>query len=115
MASRPAQSQSVRASAVWPWMAQIGPARRGRGGAHTYDWIENLLGLDVHSADRVLLDHHHPEVGDTLGYGKNRKRRARAGHSFDHVRACPQQASILEKMIDPWPSGSRSPVHSRSR
>src|SRR5512132_4380181 len=67
------------ASAVWPWIAQIGPAPRG--GAHTYDWIENLLGLDVHSTDRVLLDHHHPEVGDTLGYGKNRKRTARAGRS----------------------------------
>jgi hypothetical protein len=29
-------------SAVWPWIAQIGPSPRG--GAYTYDWIENLLG-----------------------------------------------------------------------
>jgi hypothetical protein len=27
---------------VWPWLAQMGPAPRG--GAYTYDWIENLLG-----------------------------------------------------------------------
>ena len=27
--------------AVWPWLAQLGPAPRG--GAYTYDWIENLL------------------------------------------------------------------------
>jgi hypothetical protein len=60
------------ASAVWPWIAQMGPAPRG--GAYTYDWIENLLGLDMHSADRVLPDHQHPQVGDTLGYGKNRMR-----------------------------------------
>ena len=39
-------------AAVWPWIAQMGPAPRG--GAYTYDWIENLLGLDMHSADRVL-------------------------------------------------------------
>jgi hypothetical protein len=58
------------ASAVWPWIAQIGPSPRG--GAYTYDWIENLLGLDMHSADRVLPEYQHPQVGDTLGYGKNR-------------------------------------------
>ena len=60
------------ASAVWPWIAQMGPLPRG--GAYTYDWIENLLGLDMHSADRVLPDYQHPRVGDTLGYGKNRMR-----------------------------------------
>ena len=60
------------AVAVWPWIAQIGPSPRG--GAYTYDWIENLLRLDMHSTDRVLPDYQHPEVGDTLGYGKNRMR-----------------------------------------
>jgi hypothetical protein len=45
-----------------------------RGGAYTYDWIENPLGLDMHSADRVLPEYQHPQVGDTLGYGKNRMR-----------------------------------------
>jgi hypothetical protein len=59
-------------SAVWPWLAQMGPAPRG--GAYTYDWIENLLGLDMHSADRVLPEFQHPEVGDTIGYGPNRMR-----------------------------------------
>jgi len=60
------------ASAVWPWIAQMGPAPRV--GAYTYDWIENLLGLNMHSTDRVLPDYQHPHVGDTLGYGKNRMR-----------------------------------------
>jgi hypothetical protein len=60
------------ASAVWPWIAQMGPSPRG--GAYTYDWIENLLGLDMHSIDRVLPEYQHPQVGDTLGYGKNRMR-----------------------------------------
>ena len=60
------------ASAVWPWIAQIGPSPRG--GAYTYDWIENLLGLDMHSVDRVLPEFQHPRVGDTIGYGPNRMR-----------------------------------------
>ena len=60
------------ASRVWPWIAQIGPSPRG--GAYTYDWIENLLGLDMHSADRILAEFQHPEVGDTIGYGSNRMR-----------------------------------------
>jgi hypothetical protein len=57
---------------VWPWIAQMGPAPRG--GAYTYDWIENLLGLGMHSVDRVLPEFQAPQVGDTIGYGLNRMR-----------------------------------------
>jgi hypothetical protein len=57
-------------SAVWPWIAQMGPSPRG--GAYTYDWIENLLGLDMHSADTVLPEYQHPHVGDGFGYGTNK-------------------------------------------
>jgi hypothetical protein len=60
------------AAAVWPWLAQMGPSPRG--GAYTYDWIENLIGLDMHSVDRVLPEFQHPQLGDTLGYGSNRMR-----------------------------------------
>ena len=59
-------------SSVWPWLAQIGPSPRG--GAYTYDWIENLLGLNMHSADRILPEFQHPRVGDTISYGSNRMR-----------------------------------------
>lgn len=59
-------------SAVWPWLAQMGPAPRG--GAYTYDWIENLLGLDMHSVERVLPEFQHPQVGDTISLGANRMR-----------------------------------------
>ena len=57
---------------VWPWLAQMGPAPRG--GAYTYDWIENLLGLNMHSADRVLPEFQNPKVGDTIALGSNRMR-----------------------------------------
>ncbi|MFL5831691.1 MAG: SRPBCC family protein [Solirubrobacteraceae bacterium] len=57
-------------AAVWPWIAQMGPSPRG--GAYTYDWIENLLGLNMHSVDRVLPEFQHPQVGDGFGYGPNK-------------------------------------------
>ena len=57
----------VPATSVWPWLAQMGPSPRG--GAYTYDWIENLLGLDMHSVDRVLAEFQHPAIGDTIGLG----------------------------------------------
>ena len=70
-------------AAVWPWIAQIGPSPRG--GAYTYDWIENLLGLDMHSVDRILPDFQHPQLGDTIGYGSNRMRLERV--EPEHVLA----------------------------
>lgn len=60
------------AADVWPWLAQMGPSPRG--GAYTYDWIENLLRLDMHSVDRVLPEFQHPQVGDTIGFGSNQLR-----------------------------------------
>src|SRR3954470_24242953 len=57
------------AAAVWPWIAQMGPSPRG--GAYTYDWIENLLGIDMHSTERVFPEYQHPQVGDGFGYGAN--------------------------------------------
>ena len=66
---------SAPARDVWPWLAQMGP--EPRGGAYTYDWIENLLGLDMHSADRVLPEFQDPQVGDTIRLGANEMRLAR--------------------------------------
>ncbi len=54
--------------AIWPWLAQMGP---GRGGAYTYDWIENMLGLDMHSADEILPEFQHLEVGDAYRLGRS--------------------------------------------
>ncbi len=71
------------AAAVWPWLAQMGPSPRG--GAYTYDWIENLLGLDMHSADRVLPEFQNPEVGEVLNFGGNGMRLERV--EFEHVLA----------------------------
>jgi hypothetical protein len=63
---------SAPPAAVWPWLAQMGPFPRG--GAYTYDWIENLLGLNMHSANRVLPEFQHPQTGDAISLGANQMR-----------------------------------------
>ncbi|MBJ7354069.1 MAG: hypothetical protein JHC98_04525 [Thermoleophilaceae bacterium] len=57
-------------SAVWPWIVQIGP--KPRGGVYTYDWIENLLGLNMQSTRQVLEEFQHPTLGDEIGFGGNK-------------------------------------------
>ena len=56
---------AIRASAerVWPWIAQLG---QGRGGFYSYDWLENLVGCDIHSSDRILREWQDIEVGDEI-------------------------------------------------
>jgi hypothetical protein len=51
------------AASVWPWIAQIG---QGRGGFYSYDAVENLLGLDIHSAERIVPEWQPVDVGTTI-------------------------------------------------
>jgi hypothetical protein len=50
-------------SSIWPWLVQMGP---GRGGAYTYDWVENVFGLGMHSADRIHPEWQQLQLDDTL-------------------------------------------------
>src|SRR5438876_4967020 len=56
---------TVRASAgqVWPWIAQLG---QGRGGFYSYDFLENLVGCDIQSADRIVPRWQEIKVGDEV-------------------------------------------------
>ncbi|WP_439657779.1 SRPBCC family protein [Lentzea sp. HUAS TT2] len=54
-------------SRIWPWLVQMGS---GRGGAYTYDWIENLFGLNMHSADEILPEFQDLHVGEVLPVGE---------------------------------------------
>lgn len=51
------------AEAVWPWLVQIG---QGRGGFYSYDLLENVMGLDINSAGRILPQFQNLHVGDTI-------------------------------------------------
>jgi hypothetical protein len=51
------------ADRVWPWIAQLG---QGRGGFYSYDFLENLVGCDIHSADRIEPEWQQLEVGNEV-------------------------------------------------
>lgn len=62
MATRAITVHAV-AEHVWPWIAQLG---QGRGGFYSYDVLENLVGCDIHSADRVVPEWQDVKVGDQV-------------------------------------------------
>lgn len=63
---------------VWPWLVQWG---QGRGGWYSYDWLENLFGFDIHTADRILPEYQDLKVGDPICMSS----------SF-----CPSRVTVLE-------------------
>ncbi len=80
------------AGAVWPWLVQMGP---GRGGAYTYDWIENILGLGMHSAKKILPEYQDLRVGDVQ----------RLGTSGPRLRVAvldPERAMVLHSEDGNW-------------
>ncbi|MBN2471347.1 MAG: SRPBCC family protein [Anaerolineae bacterium] len=48
---------------IWPWLVQIG---QGRGGFYSYDFIENAMGLNIHSTNQILPEFQNLKVGDTI-------------------------------------------------
>ncbi len=56
------------ADEVWPWLAQLG---QGRGGFYSFDGLENLIGCDIHSADRIVPEHQELAPGDIVRSGQD--------------------------------------------
>lgn len=52
---------------IWPWLMQFGS---GRAGGYSYDWIANLFGLDVHSAEVILPQFQDMKPGYEFPFGR---------------------------------------------
>lgn len=52
---------------VWPWIVQFG---QGRGGWYSYDWLENLMGFDIHTAEQILPEFQEVEIGEPICMAK---------------------------------------------
>jgi hypothetical protein len=72
---------------VWPWLVQLG---QGRGGFYSYDWIENLIGLQIHSAERILPEHQRLERGDRIALAAD-------GWGLDVERLEPERMLVLRE------------------
>ncbi len=78
----------ARPDEIWPWLVQMGYRR---GGMYSYDWIDRLLGiLDRPSADRILPEFQHLEVGDVIPMG--------SGPSWPVAAIEPNQSLLLDIM-----------------
>lgn len=97
---------------VWPWLVQMGP---GRGGAYTYDWIENLFGLGMHSASEIVPHFQDLEVGDAYHLGAH-------GPVMRVALLAPDQALVTRSDDGNWvwafilrPDGAGTRLISRNR
>ena len=70
---------SAPASDVWPWIAQLG---QGRGGFYSYDFLENLIGCDIHSADQINPAWQSIRVEDPVGLAPNLSLIASPGSAY---------------------------------
>jgi hypothetical protein len=82
----------ARAQEIWPWLVQLG---QGRGGLYSYDWLENLIGCGVHSADQIL-----PQFQQPLRVGARDIRMSRYAPSNPVALFEPPRALVLGHVKD---------------
>jgi len=83
---------TIRASAaeIWPWLVQIG---QGRGGFYSYEWLENLIGCNMHNADHIIQEFQHLKVGDEIRHHPKL-------HSYEVAVIEPGQALVIHTRAD---------------
>jgi hypothetical protein len=89
------------AEEIWAWLVQMG---HGRGGMYSYDWLENLIGLDIHTTDEIREQWQHLAVGDRVVVVPEGHRAMPAGYSFTVARVEPPRALVLRQAPPehPW-------------
>lgn len=86
---------------IWPWLVQIG---QDRGGMYSYDWLENLLGLDIHSTDVIRDEWQHLAIDDRITLMPKGFAGVAAGYSLPVVRIDPPRSLVLRQAPPehPW-------------
>jgi hypothetical protein len=92
---------AARPEEIWAWLVQLG---HGRGGMYSYDWLENLIGLDIHTTDEIRDEWQELAVGDRIvvvpeGYGAMPD-----GYAFRVALVDPPRALVLRQAPPehPW-------------
>lgn len=80
------------ASAVWPWLVQMG---QDRGGLYSYESLENLVGLRYHNADRIHPEWQRLAPGDLVRLAPKGWMGIREGIALSVVEVVAQQAIVL--------------------
>jgi hypothetical protein len=77
-------------SKIWPWLAQLG---QGRGGFYSYEWLENLVGLDIHNSDAIIPELQDLKVGDLMPFWR--------GAGVNAVMVEPNRLLVLAGTLNP--------------
>ena len=83
------------AEEVWRWLVQLG---QDRGGMYSYDWLENLADLDIHSADEIVPELQDLQVGDLVRLAPERMG-AEAGLRVAAIES--GRTLVLHQPVDP--------------
>src|SRR3974390_2068621 len=96
-----AVSIDASANEVWRWLVQIG---QDRGGMYSYDWLENLVGLHIHSANETREDWQHLMVGERITLAPKGWLRMKEGLSLPVEFIDPPRSLVLRERPSesPW-------------
>ncbi len=84
--------------AIWPWLVQIG---QDRAGFYSYDWLENLFGFDVHSAENIVPELQALEEGDLIRTAPDRDQWAMRAVEVDEKRALVLRGTWVPGLDEP--------------
>ena len=85
----------------------------GRAGTYTYDWIENLFGLDMHSAEVILPQFQVLNVGDEFPIGSGTLRVEKLDPRRLLVTRVPEWNWVRILFLVPQRSGTRLMLRNR--
>jgi hypothetical protein len=96
-----AVSVDAPAAEVWRWLVQIG---QDRGGLYSYDWLENILGLHIHSTRQIREEWQHLAPGDQVRLVPKGWLGLPEGLALPVARVDPGRAIVLREQLpqQPW-------------
>ncbi|WP_216844128.1 hypothetical protein [Phytoactinopolyspora alkaliphila] len=86
---------------VWKWLVQIG---QDRGGWYSYEWLENLFGLNIHNARELRPEWQQLAPGDRVWAVPAGSKGRGDGYAFLVAQVQPGQALVLSQSPPehPW-------------
>jgi hypothetical protein len=79
------------AAKVYPWLVQVG---QGRGGMYSYEWLENLIGCDMHNVYQIEPALQQVSVGQPIRMGPK-------GYPMYHVAGFDPGKYFVMRPADP--------------
>jgi len=82
---------NASAAEIWSWLVQIG---QDRGGFYSYELLENMIGCKIRTADKIIPEYQHLEVGDSIPMHPS------MGSPYVVVAIEPERALVLLQRVD---------------